>query len=155
MYFPIFRANLAVMSFLRAAHLSAQQRIELRQLRAEWSRYGMRGQDLERSVARLESLGFIDVDRTRGHQYLVLTEMGHRSAYSAIGLIESLALMPRRLRHLLGRLKFWSQPGDGGRRAGDRHGQAASTTRAPRTRRGSRANPAIRKRGAPAPKDAQ
>ena len=151
MYFPIFRANLAVMSYMRAAHLSAQQRIELRQLRAHWSRYGLRERDLELSVARLESLGFIDVDRTHGHQYLVLTEMGQRSAYSVIGLIESLALMPRRLGHLLGRLKFWSQ-GDG-RRAGDRRESAVRAPRAVRTPRGSHASAAVRKRSAPAAKD--
>ncbi|TDU31655.1 hypothetical protein DFR24_1031 [Panacagrimonas perspica] len=135
MYFPIFRANLAVMSFLRSAHLAAQERVELRELRAQWSRYGLRRRDLGRSLERLESMGFIEVDRVRGHQFLVLTDMGHRSAYSVIGLIESLAILPRRLGRLVGALKFWRELRGLDRRAGD--GQPRGTRDRPpcRTRR--------------------
>lgn len=93
----MLRANLAVMSILRSEHLPAQGRLDLCVLRAQWPRYALRGRDLDRSIERLESIGFVEVDHARGHDYVVLTDMGYRSAHSVLGWFESLMTWPRRV----------------------------------------------------------
>lgn len=93
----MLRANLAVMSILRGEHVPAQGRMDLSALRAQWPRYALRGRDLERSIERLESIGFVEVDHARGHDYVILTDIGYRSAHSLIGLLESLMTWPRRV----------------------------------------------------------
>lgn len=95
---PILRSNLAVMSIFRALHVPVLGRLEMADLRAQWPRYALRQRDLDRSIDRLESLGMVRVDPgRRGCRYVVLTEMGYRSAHSLVGLIESLMVWPRRL----------------------------------------------------------
>lgn len=98
MSFPLLRANLAVMSILRDEKVPAFGRMDISELRARWPRYALRGRDLDRSVDRLESLGLVEVDHVLGHHYVILTEMGYRSAHSIIGWIESLMAWPGRLR---------------------------------------------------------
>lgn len=95
--------NLAVMSIFRDLHVPALGRLEMAELRARWPRYALRRRDLDRSIDRLEAIGFVEVDHTRrGLKYVVLTEMGYRSAHSLIGLFESLVTWPRRLKQALG-----------------------------------------------------
>lgn len=98
MYFPIFRANVAVLGILRAARLEPNARMDMAEFRSEWSQLSLRRRDLQRSLQRLESLGFVEIDRARGHEYVVLTEMGHRSAHSLVGRLESLLVLHGRTR---------------------------------------------------------
>jgi hypothetical protein len=100
---PIVRSNLAVMSIFRTRRVPVLGRLEISDLRAQWPRYALRQRDLDRSIERLESLGLVEIDHTRrGLKYVVLTEMGHRSAHSLFGLLESLMTWPRRLARLFG-----------------------------------------------------
>lgn len=104
MSLTMLRANLAVMSILRGKRVPAQERIEMAELRALWPRYALRRRDLERSVERLESIGFVEVDHARGHDYVILTDMGYRSAHSLVGAFEALMTWPRRLGRILQRI---------------------------------------------------
>ena len=101
----MLRANLAVMSILRNQHIPAQGRMEMSELRALWPRYALRGRDLEHSIERLESIGFVEVDHARGHDYVILTDMGYHSVHSPIGWFESLMTWPRRLGRVMQRFR--------------------------------------------------
>lgn len=114
------RANLAVMSILRNQGVPLLGRIELTALRARWGRYALRARDLEGSLQRLEAIGFIEIDKKRGRQYVVLTEMGYRSAHSFFGFIESLLTWPRRIAQGVRRLGRPLATQDLSRRASDR-----------------------------------
>lgn len=120
MSFPLLRANLAVMSILRDEHVPALGRLEIRELRARWPRYALRGRDLDRSLDRLESLGLIEIDHVLGHHYVILTEMGYRSAHSIIGWLESLTAWPSRLRRRYQHLFDAQRGGEVRRRLMDR-----------------------------------
>lgn len=106
MSLSMFRANFAVMSILRNEQLPAQGRMEMTELRARWPRYALRRRDLERSVERLEAIGLIEVDHVSGHDYVILTDLGHRSAHSLIGALEALMTWPRRLARLVQRFAY-------------------------------------------------
>jgi hypothetical protein len=96
-------------------------RLEMAELRAQWPRYALRHRDLDRSIDRLESLGFVEVDHTRrGFKYVVLTEMGYRSAHSLFGLCESVLTWPRRAMQALGLLRPSAGTTDLRRRSNDR-----------------------------------
>lgn len=112
--------NLAVMSIFRDLHVPALGRLEMAELRAQWPRYALRRRDLDHSIERLESIGFVEVDHTRrGLKYVVLTEMGYRSAHSLFGLCESLATWPRRLKRALGRFHAAARAHEPRRRSHD------------------------------------
>jgi hypothetical protein len=118
---PRVRPNLAVMSIFRSLRVPALGRLEMAELRAQWPRYALRRLDLDRSIDRLESLGFVEIDHTRtGLKYVVLTEMGFRSAHSPLGFFESLMTWPRRLFPALGRMARTTSAGDPRRRLNDR-----------------------------------
>lgn len=113
--------NLAVLSIFRDLRVPVLGRLEMAELRTRWPRYALRRRDLDRSIDRLESIGFVEVDHTRrGLKYVVLTEMGHRSAHSLIGLCESLVIWPRRLRQALGLIPAAQDGQDLRRRSIDR-----------------------------------
>lgn len=101
---PLVRPNLAVMSIFRSLKVPALGRLEMAELRVQWARYALRRRDLDRSLDRLEALGFVEIDHTRrGLKYVVLTQMGYRSAHSFFGFCESLMTWPRRLMQALSR----------------------------------------------------
>lgn len=115
------RPHLAVMSIFRSLHVPALGRLELAELRAQWPRYALRRRDLDRSLDRLEAIGFVEIDHTRrGLTYVVLTQAGYRSAYSLWGLLESLLTWPRRLMQVLAVAVRSPTPRDRARRANDR-----------------------------------
>ena len=117
----LVRPNLAVMSIFRSLHVPVLGRLEMAELRAQWARYALRRRDLDRSIDRLESLGFLEVDHTRrGLKYVVLTEMGYRSAHSIFGLCESVMTWPRRVMQLLGLVRQSDRAPQRRRRSNDR-----------------------------------
>ena len=115
------------MSIFRRLHVPVRGRLEMAELRAQWPRYALRLRDLDRSVDRLESLGFVEVDHTRnGLKYVVLTEMGHRSVYTMLGSLESLLTWPRRLRREFRRFRIRVAQDDRYRRRTDRKSRDAA-----------------------------
>lgn len=106
----LIRSDLAIMNIFRERHVPVLGRLEIAELRGWWPRYALRGRDLDRSVLHLEALGFVEVDRVRGRQFVVLTDQGFRSANSLVGFIESAVLWPRRLARWLGGFRVRSAP---------------------------------------------
>jgi hypothetical protein len=91
------RSDIAVIGILRRLRDSGLGLASLQQLHLEWPRYGLRRGDLDRSVVRLESLGFVTVERLKGLQRLGLTPRGDRWAHSLRIWIERVLLLPRRV----------------------------------------------------------
>lgn len=91
------RADIAVIGILRRVHDAGTGVTSLQQIHREWSRYGLRRSDLDRSVIRLETLGFVTVERLKGLQWLSLTQRGDRWAHSLRVWLERLLLLPRRI----------------------------------------------------------
>jgi hypothetical protein len=88
------RADIAVVGILRRQRCAGQGLASMAQLREEWPRYGLRQSDLYRSVVRLESLGFVSVERMKGLQWLGLTRRGDRWAMSLRTWLHRLQMLP-------------------------------------------------------------
>jgi hypothetical protein len=92
------RADIAVIGILRRLRDAGAALASLQQLRDEWPRYGLRRSDLDRAVVRLESHGFVSVERLKGLQWLSLTNRGDRWAHSLRTWLQRLLKLPRQVR---------------------------------------------------------
>lgn len=91
------RADIAVIGILRRLRDAGPGLASLQQLRDEWPRYGLRRSDLDRAVGRLESAGFVTVERLKGLQWLGLTHRGDRWAHALRTWLNWALMLPRRI----------------------------------------------------------
>ena len=118
------RADLAVIGILRRLRDRGPGLASLQQLQQEWPRYGLRRSDLDRAVVRLESLGFVTVERLKGFQWLGLTRRGDRWAHSLRIWLERLYLLPRRIQLWFRKVTTFGDGPRPRRRLADRLGRA-------------------------------
>lgn len=114
------RADLAVIGILRRMRDAGAGLASLQQLHREWPRYGLRRSDLDRSVLRLESLGFLTVEQFEGLRWFGLTPRGDRWAHAFRIWVDRIVALPR----TIGRWFAPKPPGESRRRLVDRLGGA-------------------------------
>lgn len=119
------RADIAVIGILRRFRDSGLGRASIEQLHREWPRYGLRRGDLDRSVTRLEGLGFVVVERAPGLLRLGLTQRGDRWAHSLRTFMQRALLLARQVAHWIN--KPSATPVAPKRRLSDRLGRAAES----------------------------